>query len=235
MNILVFTGAGISRESGLKTFRDEDGLWAGCKVESVCSTSAWRNNPELVLDFYNQRRREILEAVPNAAHFAIAELEKNHNVTVVTQNIDNLHERAGSTNVLHLHGEINKKRTDESLYQFYPCEGDINIGDIDPESKGRWQYRPHVVFFGEMPYNYDESVQLSKDCNVLVIIGTSLQVSPASNIARKTRASRTFIIDPNPDKNIVRKLKYRTEVKIFAENAGNGVPKVCKHIIELNK
>lgn len=171
MRIVFFTGAGISKESGLSTFRDADGLWEGSAVEKVCSARAWQESPDRVLAFYNERRHAVVNAAPNAAHRAIADLQSSsHHVTVVTQNIDDLHERAGSQNVLHLHGQIMKSRcgSDETLHD---CPGDINLGDTGPNGG---QLRPHVVFFGEAIYNYAAARSVCKRAELLIVVGTSL-------------------------------------------------------------
>lgn len=194
LNILIFTGAGISRESGLKTFRDQDGLWEGYSVEDVCTTRAWAKQPEVVLDFYNARRRECLEAQPNAAHRALAGLEGHgDNVSIVTQNIDDLHERAGSQKVLHLHGEITKMRSAGNPPTLRDCPGDIQIGDLCDEGQ---QLRPHVVFFGEGIYNYEEAMDLTRQADVLIVVGTSLYVTPASYIVSATMAHHLYMVDP---------------------------------------
>lgn len=179
MNIVVFTGAGISAESGLKTFRDADGLWEGHKIEDVASPEGWKKNPQRVLDFYNQRRNDVIEAFPNAAHIGLASLEKDFNVHVITQNIDDLHERGGSTNVLHLHGEILKMRSehDDSLISDYTQ--DIALGDKASDGK---QLRPHIVWFGEAVPLLDEAKDITRNADALVIIGTSLVVYPAAGL-----------------------------------------------------
>lgn len=177
--LVVLTGAGVSAESGLKTFRDSDGLWEGWDVYEVATPGAFKRNPQLVLDFYNMRRRDVAAAQPNDAHKVLAELEDKFDVTIVTQNIDDLHERGGSTKVLHLHGEIFKMRsvTDESLV--YSIEGDINVGDY-AEDGG--QLRPHIVWFEELVPMMEVAVEEFKKADILVIIGTSLLVYPAAGL-----------------------------------------------------
>jgi NAD-dependent deacetylase len=178
-HIVVLSGAGISAESGLKTFRDSDGLWMGYDVYEVASPQGWQKNPQLVLDFYNARRKDVAVAMPNAAHIGLAELEKDFDVTVITQNIDDLHERAGSTNVLHLHGEIFKMRSvaDENL--FFEIRGDINVGDKAEDGE---QLRPHIVWFGEAVPMMEKAAALLYDCDYFVVVGTSLQVYPAASL-----------------------------------------------------
>lgn len=195
-NLIALTGAGISAESGLKTFRDSDGLWMGYDVYEVASPRGWAKNPALVLDFYNQRRKEVAQALPNAAHKGIAALEEDFNVTVVTQNIDDLHERAGSKNVLHLHGEIFKMRSVKDEDTFYEIKSDILTGDKAPDG---FQLRPHVVWFGEkVPMILQAKYVMSK-ADVLVLVGTSLQVYPASGLIDYLPPGvPKYIIDKNP-------------------------------------
>ena len=177
--IVVLTGAGISAESGLKTFRDSDGLWMGYNVYEVATPEGWRKNPKLVLDFYNMRRKEVANALPNAAHKGIADLQDHFNVTVITQNIDDLHERAGSKNVLHLHGEIFKMRGEKDENTFYEIKGDINLGDIAPD---KTQLRPHVVWFNEQVPMILEAKKIMTEAGIFVLVGTSLQVYPAAGL-----------------------------------------------------
>ena len=177
--LVVLTGAGISAESGLKTFRDSDGLWEGYNIEDVATPRAWRKDPKLVLEFYNYRRKNVLEAKPNAAHVGLAELEKDFKVTIITQNIDDLHERAGSTNVLHLHGEIFKMRSERSHEPVYEIKGDINIGDI-AEDGG--QLRPHIVWFEEPVPMIEEAIPIVRNADIFIVVGTSLVVYPAAGL-----------------------------------------------------
>jgi NAD-dependent deacetylase len=196
MRIVFFTGAGISQESGLQTFRDDDGLWEGQAVQEVCSARAWQETPEPVLAFYNERRRAVQKALPNAAHHAIAELETSrHQITIVTQNIDDLHERAGSQNVLHLHGQILKSRSILDDTTLYDCPGDIRIGDRATDGG---QLRPHVVFFGEPIYNYAAARSVCKRAELLIVVGTSLVVYPAVYLVQGSNARTLCMIDPNP-------------------------------------
>jgi len=177
--LVVLTGAGISAESGLKTFRDSDGLWEGFDINEVATATAWRKNPELVLDFYNERRKNVKNVQPNSAHIALAELEKDFNVTIITQNIDDLHERGGSTNVLHLHGEIFKMRSvsDESIT--YRIDGDIQLGDLADNGS---QLRPHIVWFEEPVPMIEMAAEIMKTADILLIVGTSLVVYPAAGL-----------------------------------------------------
>ena len=197
LKILFFTGAGISAESGLQTFRDaKDGLWNNYEIEDVCTPEGWHKNPGLVLDFYNQRRKQCLEALPNKAHQIIAELEANYNVTVVTQNVDNLHERAGSTNIIHMHGELMKSRSTKDETLIYPIIEDIKLGDICEKES---QLRPHIVWFGEQleDTNINQAVKAAMECNLCVIIGSSLQVYPANQIPSYVHPkSKVVVIDP---------------------------------------
>lgn len=178
-HIVVLTGAGISAESGLKTFRDSDGLWNGYDVYEVASPDGWNKNPKLVLDFYNDRRKDVAAAKPNAAHIGLAELEQDFDVTIVTQNIDDLHERAGSTKVLHLHGEIFKMKSIADEETIFEIKGDINLGDVAPDGA---QLRPHIVWFGEAVPMMESAAALLHDCDYFVVVGTSLQVYPAASL-----------------------------------------------------
>lgn len=178
-HIVVLSGAGISAESGLKTFRDGDGLWMGYNVEDVATPRAFKKDPQLVLDFYNQRRRDVAAARPNAAHIGLAELENDFNVTIITQNIDDLHERGGSTNVLHLHGEIFKMRSVDDVRTTYEIRGDIKLGDTDSAGS---QLRPYIVWFEEPVPMMEQAAALLHNCDYFVVIGTSLQVYPAASL-----------------------------------------------------
>ncbi|QQR87597.1 MAG: NAD-dependent deacylase [Flavobacteriales bacterium] len=195
MRVLVFTGAGISAESGLKTFRATDGLWEEHRVEDVATPEAFRRNPELVLRFYNERRCQVLNAAPNEAHLAIADMEDHHHVDVVTQNIDDLHERAGSTRVLHLHGEINKARSTANERIVLPLNGpSLGLGDLCPLGS---QLRPHIVWFGEGVPMMEPALELARKCDVLLVVGTSLNVYPAANLlCFAPQKARIYVIDP---------------------------------------
>jgi len=195
-NLIVLTGAGISAESGLQTFRDSDGLWMGYDVHEVASPQGWQKNPELVLDFYNQRRKEVMNALPNLAHKGIADLEKNFNVIVITQNIDNLHERAGSKNVIHLHGEIFKMRSENDENRLFDIMGEIHPGE---KADDGFQLRPHVVWFGEQVPMIEEASKLMTTADVFILVGTSFNVYPAASLIDFLPAGiPKYIIDKNP-------------------------------------
>jgi NAD-dependent deacetylase len=189
--LVIFTGAGISAESGLKTFRDADGLWEGFDVHEVATPRGWKKNPELVLRFYNERRQNVKDAKPNRAHEIIAELEQFFYVHVITQNIDDLHERAGSKNTLHLHGEIFKMRSEKNDAIIYPISGDINLGDIAPDG---FQLRPHIVWFEEPVPMMDDALLLASMADIFVVIGTSLVVYPAASILNYLAPSTPVIV-----------------------------------------
>lgn len=182
--LVILTGAGISAESGLKTFRDSDGLWNGYDVYEVASPRGWAKNPQLVLDFYNMRRREVAEAKPNQAHRMLAAAEEWLDITIITQNIDDLHERAGSTQVVHLHGEIFKMRSVSRNFPTYEIRGDIQLGDLSPEGH---QLRPHIVWFEEPVPMMEEAADWVNQADLFAVIGTSLQVYPAASLIHYTR------------------------------------------------
>lgn len=194
-HLVVFSGAGISAESGIRTFRDSDGLWMGYDIYEVASPRGWKKNPELVLDFYNARRKDIKAAQPNSAHESLALMEENFQVTIITQNIDDLHERAGSSLVIHLHGEIFKKRSclTESLIETEA--GDIRLGDLAPDG-GQW--RPHIVWFEEPVPMIEEAARIAETADIFVVIGTSLQVYPAAGLVHCCREDiPVYVIDKN--------------------------------------
>lgn len=178
-HLVVLSGAGISAESGLKTFRDSDGLWNGYDVYEVASPQGWSKDPQLVLDFYNARRKDVAAALPNAAHIGLAQLEQDFDVTIITQNIDDLHERAGSTHVLHLHGEIFKMRSIADESNIFDIRGDINLGDTAADGA---QLRPHIVWFGEAVPLMEIAASMVEACDYFAVIGTSLQVYPAASL-----------------------------------------------------
>lgn len=195
-NLIVLTGAGVSAESGLKTFRDSDGLWMGYDVYEVASPQGWQKNPELVLDFYNQRRKEVAKALPNAAHKGIADFQSDYNVTVITQNIDDLHEKAGSKNVIHLHGEICKMRSEKDENTFYEINEDIHLGEKAPDG---FQLRPHVVWFGEQVPMIEKAAAVFQTADIFMLVGTSLQVYPAAGLIDFLPPGiPKYIIDKNP-------------------------------------
>lgn len=191
--LVVLTGAGISAESGLKTFRDSDGLWEGYDVTEVATPRAWKRNPELVLDFYNMRRRNVAEAKPNAAHFGLAELEKDFDVTIITQNIDDLHERAGSSRVLHLHGEIFQMRSEVNEHLVYEIRGDMKPGE---RAEDGHLLRPNIVWFEEPVPMFEKAIREVYDIDIFVVVGTSLVVYPAAGLINFVKEHvPKFIID----------------------------------------
>lgn len=191
--IAVLTGAGISAESGLKTFRDSDGLWNGFAIHEVATPEAWAENPQVVLDFYNMRRKEALQAQPNAAHLALATLERCHDVHIITQNVDDLHERAGSQSIVHLHGELLKMRSSIDPDLLYEYVEDIHLGDLAADGA---QLRPHIVWFGEDVPLLWRAIEIVRASDILVVIGTSLQVYPAAGLLGIFPADRpVYVID----------------------------------------
>mgnify|MGYP000241539714 CR=1 FL=1 len=217
-HIVVLSGAGMSAESGLKTFRDANGLWEGHDVMEVASPEGFARNPELVLDFYNQRRRQLLQVQPNAAHVGLAELEKLHKVSIVTQNVDDLHERAGSSNVIHLHGELLKVRSIYDEFNVKYWRDDLVIGDVC--EKG-YQLRPHIVWFGEAVPLIPKAIAICETADVLLIIGTSMQVYPAASLMHYVKPNtKIFYIDPNPAIN------SNSQITVVAETATKGLSKV---------
>ena len=228
--ILFFTGAGVSAESGLATFRDsKDGLWNNYQIEDVCTPEAWARDNKLVLDFYNFRRKECKNANPNLAHFKIAELTDFFDVVVVTQNVDNLHERAGTNKIIHLHGELMKSRSsiDDSL--IYKQEEDINIGDFCEKGS---QLRPHIVWFGESldQTKMNQAIACVKECDVCVIVGTSLNVSPANMIPfYLPNDAQLIVIDPNEINNHFLEIANYTHLK---KSATDGMQEVFNRLIK---
>lgn len=214
-HIVVLTGAGMSAESGVKTFRDHDGLWEGHDVMKVASPEGFRENPALVLDFYNQRRRQLKEVQPNQAHKALASLETDYKITIVTQNVDDLHERAGSTNVVHLHGELRKVRSTGNLNDIKVWTDDINLGDT---CKNGHQLRPHIVWFGEDVPMIEKAVEICLSADILLIIGTSMQVYPAAGLMHYVSDDTPiYYIDPKPA--VVR----NQNINVIAKTATEGV------------
>lgn len=194
--IVVLSGAGISAESGIKTFRDADGLWEGHDIMEVASPIGWNKNPTLVLDFYNKRRAQLLTVQPNKAHEILAELEKQFNVHIITQNVDDLHERAGSSSILHLHGELLKVRSVANEKNIMHWKTDVNIGDCDADGN---QLRPHIVWFGEAVPLIEKAIEIVESADILIIIGTSLQVYPAAGLMNYVNQNvPVYYIDPKP-------------------------------------
>jgi NAD-dependent deacetylase len=220
--LVVLTGAGISAESGLKTFRGAGGLWEGHNVQDVATPQAFRRNPEMVLRFYNERRRQLFQVEPNAGHLGLVELEKHFDVQIITQNIDDLHERAGSSRILHLHGQLKKKRSVANENLIADCEGDIEVGDLAPDG-GQW--RPHIVWFGEdVPMLYD-AADLAAQADVMLIVGTSMVVYPANTLINfAPRHAPVYIVDPNKPAG-----EWNHSITFVEEPASTGV----KRVIEL--
>jgi len=216
--IVVLTGAGISAESGLKTFRDANGLWEGHDVMEVASPQGFAHNPELVLDFYNQRRRQLLTVSPNKAHLTLADLQEYFDVSIVTQNVDDLHERAGSTSVLHLHGELLKVRCTKNERLVSNWNSDLVLGDL---SEDGYQLRPHIVWFGEQVPLLEKAIEITETADILVIIGTSMQVYPAAGLIHEVKSKTPiYFIDPKPS---VVKRDFENLI-IIEESATKGVP-----------
>ncbi|WP_234110626.1 SIR2 family NAD-dependent protein deacylase [Chryseobacterium sp. R2A-55] len=200
--LVVLSGAGISAESGVKTFRDADGLWENHRIEDVASPEGFERNPQLVFDFYNERRRQLKSVFPNKAHEILAELERYFDVEIITQNVDDLHERAGSTKVTHLHGELKKARPVNSGKNEIPWEGDLNLGDLNHEGI---QLRPHIVWFGEMVPNMNKAASIAEKADLLLVIGTSLQVYPAASLIHYIpNGCEVFAIDPHLENSFVK-------------------------------
>lgn len=225
--LVVLSGSGISAESGIPTFRDSGGLWEGYDISEVATPEAWTRNRELVLNFYNERRKASLAAKPNQGHLILAELEKHYNVTIITQNVDNLHEKAGSTNVVHLHGELCKARStlDETLV--YDIEGwEIKIGDKCERGS---QLRPHIVWFGEMVPMMEVAAKISEQADIFVVVGTSLQVYPAASLIHHVGYDvPIYLIDPKlPETGM------GDRVKKIAEKASTGMMKVRDELLSL--
>jgi len=223
----VFTGAGMSAESGIKTFRDGGGLWEEFKIEDVATPEAWQRNPKLVLDFYNTRRKQVMEAQPNEGHKILAQLEKHFDVHIITQNIDDLHERAGSKKILHLHGEIMKARSSVDPTLIYPLKkSDIKAGDKC--AKGS-QLRPHIVWFGEMVPEMDRAIDLAATAEIFITVGTSLVVYPAAGLIHYAPAkSIKYLVDPGDFE-----LSLVKDVKHIREKASEGLKTLQKELLSL--
>ena len=219
---VVLTGAGISAESGLQTFRDSGGLWEGYRVEDVCTPEAFARSPQTVIDFYNARRRAAAAAEPDAAHFALADLERAYDVQIITQNVDDLHERAGSSKVLHLHGELNKLRSTVDENEILPWQGDQTLADRD--SRG-YPLRPHIVWFGEAVPLIEEAVRLVEAADTVIVVGTSLKVYPAASLLHYARFGvPVYLIDPKPNADV-------SGVEILAQTAVRGVPALVAELL----
>ena len=221
---VVLSGAGISADSGLKTFRDAGGLWEGHRVEDVCTPQAYAKNPQLVLDFYNQRRRQAAEALPNAAHHALAELADYYDVRIITQNVDDLHERAGSRHVLHLHGQLNKLRSCLDERYVIDWQGDQSLETVDHNG---YQLRPHIVWFGESVPLFGDAVREIRDADVVLVVGTSLKVYPAASLLSYiSPEAEIFVVDPNPQ-------AAWANMEIIPQNAVTGVPSLVQDLIRM--
>ena len=221
-NVVVFTGAGISAESGLGTFRDQGGLWDKYCIEDVATPNAFKNNPELVLEFYNIRRRQLLNSKPNDAHFALNKIKKKFNLFVITQNIDDLHERSGSNNVLHLHGKLMESKSviDDIVYKIDGSE--LVLGDLCPNGG---QLRPNVVWFGEAVPMMDKAIEIVKTADIFIIVGTSLNVYPAASLIHYTSNScQKYIVDPNAAEE--------NGISAIRQKASVGVPKLVDQILK---
>ncbi len=216
--LVVFTGAGISAESGLATFRDSDGLWANYRIEEVCTPEALAHNRATVIEFYNKRRREMLAAQPNAAHLAVASWERYFDVDVITQNVDNLHERAGSTRITHLHGELTKLRSSRNPELIEPIDGWEQ--PLDALASDGSLLRPHIVFFGEAVPMFEQAARIAAEADIMVVIGTSLAVYPAASLVRYVRSDiPLYVVDPgNPDTSGI-----RNPLTIIRKRAAEGV------------
>lgn len=220
--IVVLTGAGMSAESGIKTFRDADGLWEGYNIEEVATPEGWYRNPELVLEFYNQRRQQLLNVRPNKAHLLLKSLEDKYDVHIITQNVDDLHERAESSKVLHLHGELRKVRSTVNESLVYDWNSDLTMGDLCAE---KHQLRPHIVWFGEAVPNLINAEKITQKADILIIIGTSMQVYPAANLIYAIKSGTAiYFIDPKP--NITE--NHFENLMVIEEPASVGMKKLYK-------
>jgi NAD-dependent deacetylase len=226
-SLVVLTGAGISAESGIKTFRDSDGLWENHRIEDVATPEGFRRNPALVLDFYNQRRRQLFDVEPNVGHRTLAALERHFDVQIITQNVDDLHERAGSKNVLHLHGQLRQIRSvrNQNLVEY--CEKDVVLGDLAPDG-GQW--RPNIVWFNEEVPMIERASELASEADIFMVVGTSLQVYPAAGlIGFCSSDTPIFYVDPFP--TMSHELKKMRNLKLISEPATTGLPKVSAELL----
>lgn len=223
--IVVLTGAGISAESGISTFRDAGGLWEGHDVMEVATPQGWKKNAGLVLEFYNQRRKNVRESMPNPGHKALVELEQHFNVQIITQNVDDLHERAGSSNILHLHGELVKSRSSVDERLLYDCPGDINLGD---RCKKGSQLRPHVVWFGEAVPAMEPAIKICQQADIFLVVGTSLVVYPAASLLHYTQSGvPIYIVDPSRPE-----VRATPNLHFIEKPASIGMPHLAKELIE---
>ncbi|MBM0622050.1 NAD-dependent deacylase [Helicobacter pylori] len=225
-NLVILSGAGISAESGIKTFRDADGLWEGHDIMEVASPYGWKKNLQRVLDFYNQRRRQLFEVYPNKAHKALAELEKHYQVNIITQNVDDLHERAGSSRILHLHGELLSVRSEKDPNLVYRWEKDLNLGDLAHDDS---QLRPNIVWFGEAVPLLKEAISLVKQAHLLIIIGTSLQVYPAASLyTHAHKDALIYYIDPK-----AKNARLSQNIQCINESAVHAMQDLMPKLIEM--
>jgi len=225
--VVVLTGAGISAESGLKTFRDADGLWEGHRIEDVATPEAWYRNQDLVLQFYNERRQQLKQAVPNGAHAWLTKLESNFDITIVTQNVDDLHERAGSKNIIHLHGELLKSRSEKIYHLVYPCTDNIQVGDLCEQG---FQLRPHIVWFGEAVPLLETAARIFSEAGICIIIGTSLQVYPAAGLIHYLKADcPIYYIDPRPF--LSTELRSRKNLHLLTTSAQEGMSMLASTLL----
>ncbi len=226
--IAILTGAGISAESGISTFRDSNGLWENHNVMDVASPEGWVKNPKLVLNFYNERRRQLKDVQPNLAHLALKKLEEAFDVFIITQNVDDLHERAGSTNVLHLHGQLRKARSTGTPIKIYDWEDDLNLGDLCENGS---QLRPHIVWFGESVPLLSPAASIVEEADIVIIIGTSLQVYPAARLYEHARpGTPIYYIDPKPQPTP--QLISNPKASIIEEKASVGIPALVEQLIQ---
>ncbi|OUS02757.1 NAD-dependent protein deacylase [Flavobacteriales bacterium 33_180_T64] len=214
-HLVVLTGAGMSAESGIKTFRDADGLWEGHDVMEVATPQGFAKNPELVLEFYNQRRQQLHDVKPNSAHIDLANLEAHYKITIITQNVDDLHERAGSSNVIHLHGELLKVRSTKNYSDIKTWTNNLNLGDL---CNSGHQLRPHIVWFGEDVPMIEKAINICKSADILLIIGTSMQVYPAAGLMDYvSHNTPIFFIDPKPA------IENKSNLTVITESATKGL------------
>jgi NAD-dependent deacetylase len=223
--IVVFTGAGMSAESGIRTFRDSDGLWENHRIEDVATPEAWQRNPELVLRFYNERRKQMRETKPNAGHDALVELEKAFDVWVITQNVDDLHERAGSKNVLHLHGELSKLRSSKNPNLIYTADHwETKLGDVCEDGS---QLRPHIVWFGEQVPMFDTAVRIAETADIMIVVGTSLVVYPAAGLIEYVPyGTPVYLVDPKAEP------QSRRKIEIIRGTAAQHLPALVQKLIQ---
>ncbi len=227
-HLVILSGAGMSAESGIKTFRDDDGLWRTHRFEDLASPQAWENNPQLVLDFYNERRKQLFEVEPNEGHRALARLQEKFQVQIITQNVDDLHERAGSKHVLHLHGELKKARSTTNPTLVYTLDHwELKLGDCCEEGS---QLRPHIVWFGEPVPNISEAIRMVKKADMLFVIGTSLQVYPAAGlIDYAPHGIPVVLIDPK-----AMPAPHQTHIRVVRATAATGVPALVDELLQIN-